>query len=553
MRAALAMPSSTPAARHALRRQAVGAGVVCGLVALAVYAATCSRGVEWQDPAVHQYRILTGVLEHPRGLALSHPLHYWLGRAALRLLSPVPEPALRLNLMSAVCGAVGVGLLAGLLAALTRRRTPAYLAAAVLLVSHSFWQMSALTETYTLAGAMLALEWCLLLAYVRTGRPAWLVAVFAVNGLHVANHLLGLLSLVTYAGLAAERVGHRRLKWGWLPACAVVWAIAAAPYWSLAVTFYQQTGNLGATLYSAFFGGRAVGEGWAGDVLNTRLSAAQLTLAGLTLGYNFPSLAVPIAIYGLWRGGRGEERIFRRVLLAQTAVFAAFILRYSITDLYTYFVPMCLLIALWFGLGADGLLRAWGRPARRWLVPVLAVNAVLPVLVYVGFPIVAREHGWMRSRMRHIPYRDEYAAFFRPWRFTDHSAAVFSDAALLATGPGGWLLGEGTTAYTAAYTYAVHGGPNGVRVLSERQCLTTPGWPLLSDEALAAFLDRGGRAVVVPSTRLEHLWGEWFDLDRSAEFWQIRPRRSVQSPPNGINLYQPDEKAQGGSPGGNPP
>jgi hypothetical protein len=218
-----------------------------------LYVFTCAPGVEWQDSGVHQYRIVTGQAENSRGLALSHPLHYWLGRGLLRI--PLGEPAYRLNLLSAVCGAVGVGLLAALLTRLVRRQQAVFFAAGALLVAHSYWQMSAVTETYTLAGALMVVEWWLLLAYVARGQPLWLVAVFGVNGLHVADHPLGLLTGVTYVVLLLERVARGKLAVQWLLAAAVAWLIGASPYLALAAGYYQRTGDLAMTIQSALFGG----------------------------------------------------------------------------------------------------------------------------------------------------------------------------------------------------------------------------------------------------------------------------------------------------------
>jgi len=158
----MTLPGSLPVtASPRPRPAALPAALLAGLLALLLYVATGSRGVEWQDSGTHQYRIITGQIGHPVGLALTPPLHYWLGRGILHL--PIGEPAYRLNLLSAICGATGVGLLAALVVQLTRNRYAAALAALALGLSHAYWQMSAVTETYTLACALMLAEWLLLL------------------------------------------------------------------------------------------------------------------------------------------------------------------------------------------------------------------------------------------------------------------------------------------------------------------------------------------------------------------------------------------------------
>ena len=504
-------------------RAGVYSGLLWGGLALILYVATCSPGAEWQDSGVHQYRILTGLLQHPRGLALSHPLHYWCGQVFRWLPLPLGELAYRLNLMSSLFGAVGVGLLAAIIVRLTHSRLAASLAAVVLLFAHSYWQMSVLTETYTLAAALMTLEWCLLLRYTRTHGPWLLVALFAVNGLHVADHLLGLLTLATYLVLVLERVWHRRLSVAWLPLLSMAWFITTAPYWALILSYYGQTGDLMATVSSAFFGGGGQYKGWAGEVLSLGFSSQQFVLAAMTLGYNFPALAVPLAILGIFRPARKRGHIFRRVLLGQTIIICVFVMRYTIVDLYTYFVPVCVLVALWFGLGVDRLITGLrDRRPRSWLIGALLLNALLPLGVYLYFPIVAKQHQWMHARLRDIVHRDSYAHFFRPWRCADNSAALFAHDALEYTGAGGWLLADGTTGPAIAYTYLVHGGPTNIRVYSERDCLSDPNLPHLSEAALATFIRAGGRVVVVPGGNAEQIWGRSFVFDQTdGDFWTI--------------------------------
>jgi hypothetical protein len=371
---------------------------------------------------------------------------------------------------------------------------------------------------------MMTTEWYLLFRYAGTRRPWLLAALFAVNGLHVADHLLGLLTLVTYVVLVLERVGRRKLRARWLLICAALWVITTAPYWTLIVGHYQRTGDLTQTLRSAFFGGGPGSGGWAKEVLNLEVTPQQLRLAALTLGYNFPSLAVPLALVGLLRPARRRGRLFRRVLLGQTLIIGAFVGRYPIVDLYTYFVPVCVLVALWFGLGADRLLRVVRQPRlRAGLIGLLVAHAVWPVAVYGWFPDWARQRQLLGARLRDLTYRDEYTYFFCPWRFRDRSAIHFAQVALERTGPGGWLLADSTTGPAAAYFYLVHGGPPGVHVYSERDCLTDLARPALSDEDLAVFLRNGGHVVVVPGWQTERIWGQHFTLEKHApDFWSIR-------------------------------
>lgn len=520
--------------RHWSRRQGLGGsdnqlarvaqrvGLACAICTLILYIATASPGVDWQDSGIHQFRILTAQVENPLGLALSHPLHHWLGR--LVLLLPGGDPAYRLNLMSGAFGALGAGLLAYLIVRATGVVSAGFLAAAALALAHPYWQMSVLTETYTLATALMVAEWVLLLNYVRTRNPWYLVAVFGVNGLHVANHLLGLLTLATYGVLLLERIARKRLTAGWLLPCAIAWALGASPYLILITGFYWRTGDAALTLHSALFGGGANTEGWAESVLNTRFGIQQLRLVTLTLGYAFPSLVGMGVLLGLWRGGRRRDRLMRRVLLAQSIIVFTFVARYDIRDLYTFFVPVCALVAFWYGLGVQACLDARPRNRRmRWALGLLVVNAALPLAAYVFVPIWARAGGYLRQQMRDVPFRDEYQHFLRPWKCDDHSPQIFADATLNALQPGDWLLADSTTAYVVEFTRRVHGGPPGIHVFSFWDDLTAPQSETLTADALAEYLAIGGRALAVPSDWVQRRWGEQFLLQpRHDHLWNVR-------------------------------
>jgi hypothetical protein len=507
---------------HTRQRRTWGVfGLVGGGLALALYGLTGARGVEWQDSGIHQYRILTGLLEHPVGLALAHPVHYWLGRAALCV--PAGDPVWKINFLSALGGAATVGLLTALVGVLTRSTWAAVLAAATLALAHVFWQMSALTETYTLAAALMTLEWLLFWRYLRTRQPAWLVAVFATNGLHVADHLLGLLTLVTYGVLLLDRIVRRRIHWSWLFAAAAAWLATASPYWTLVLAHFQRTGDVSETLRNALFGGGAGSPGFEQQVLNTSLSLSQLKLAVLTLGYCFPSLAGLVALVGVLRRSGGARRRFRRLLLVQTLVVFVFVGRYSIRDQYTYFVPVCVLTALWFGVGAAALLRRWQDTRRRVLIALLVGNAALSVVVYFAFPPLARERGWFRGQMRAIPYRDEYSHFLRPWRFLDDSPARLARGALTQAGADGWIMADSTTVFPIAVAALTTRAPEKLRIYwTTGTCLVPPGGEPFTRDALRAHVAEGGSVLAVPSPEIEPFVGSGFRVDKSAVFWVIR-------------------------------
>ncbi len=520
--------STRPRAAALARGRRVSPLIVASLafiLSLGLYALTASRGVEWQDSGFHQYRIISGQLEHPLGLALAHPLHFWCGRAALAV--PYGDPFWRLNLLSALCGALGVAGVATLTATMTRSAAASGIAAVSVGLAHSFWQMSAQTETYTLAAALMTIEWLLLWRFARSGHAGWLAAVFLANGLHVADHMLGTLTLATYGVLLLERIARGRVRAVWLPICAALWIIGASPYLALIADHYVQGGSLVATLRSALFGGSATNQGWAGDVLNVAPGGRQLALAVMTLGYCFPSLALFVALAGLTRRTRGRRRLFLWVIAAQTALVFAFVFRYSIKDLYTYFVPVCVLTAVWVGVGVPALRRSLRRVCpRAALHAALVCSAILPIGVYLVFPGVAESRGWMRSQLRELPFRNAYTHFFRPWRMLDDSPERCAAAAIREAGEGGWILADSTpgpmiaAAIIRARGVSSEAAPRVYWTLN-RSCLFPLGSPAYGDVDLVRQLRSGGRIIAIPSRDIERLAPPVVTVERSTPFWRL--------------------------------
>ena len=73
-------------------------------VATLLYVGTASQGIQWQDSGHFILRILDGQLYNPLGLALSHPIHFWLGRLMLEL--GLFTPCFAVTLVSSVMAAV---------------------------------------------------------------------------------------------------------------------------------------------------------------------------------------------------------------------------------------------------------------------------------------------------------------------------------------------------------------------------------------------------------------------------------------------------------------
>jgi hypothetical protein len=101
-----------------------------------LYTLTCAPGMLWQDSAFYVWRIWNNNIEGVMGLALSHPLYIMIGIVVKHI--PVGEFAWRMNIVSAVFGAVAVANLFLLLRLWLGRIIPSLIGAVTLAVSCAY-------------------------------------------------------------------------------------------------------------------------------------------------------------------------------------------------------------------------------------------------------------------------------------------------------------------------------------------------------------------------------------------------------------------------------
>ncbi len=178
-----------------LRRLPWATGLLPGGAALALYLLTLAPTVTFADSGELAAAVHFLDVAHPPGF----PLYLLLGKL-FTLLLPWGRLILRLNLFSALCAALAVGL-TGAAITLTpsplRGRGEGFLAAAVLLaVSRTFWEQATLTEVYALNMALAAGLFLLLILFLRwrgeghPGRAERAAALAAfLSGLGLGNHL----------------------------------------------------------------------------------------------------------------------------------------------------------------------------------------------------------------------------------------------------------------------------------------------------------------------------------------------------------------------------
>lgn len=459
----------------------------CFAAALTLYAATASRGAQWQDSGYFILRTVTGELMNPLGLALIHPLHYWLSRMAVRF--GFVEPAYAITLISSLAAALAVANMYGCIFSLTANKSAAWLVAASLALANTFWQLATKAEVYSLTAALLTAEcWCLILL-AKSARSVerlnpttpekstsskhhWaFLGLFFFNGLSLSNHNFALLTLPVLA-LAALWALHR----GYIPArilapAIFLWLVGSSPYTVIVIGEGLRSGDWANTIHSALYG-----KSFKDEVLSASISAqGSLINLGFVL-LNFPNLLLPAAFYGMTAVGRpSTDRWLYRMLFLGFAIHALFAFRYPVVDQYCFFIPSYIFLCLFAGVGfarffaqrEDAAISSSRRSFFKKVIMLTWLLVLATPLVYMAAPALARRFDALGYFSRNKPYRDDYAYLFHPWSVLERSAERMSKEALDLAGPSGVIIVEDQMA-SYAVQYKVHRtGRSGIAVLNE--------------------------------------------------------------------------------------
>ncbi|MBK9208306.1 MAG: DUF2723 domain-containing protein [Anaerolineales bacterium] len=173
-----------------MKRFEAGAAFLIFSVSLTLYLRTLAPSLLYGDSAEFQTIAFTLGLGHPTG----YPVYILL--AKLFTFLPVGDIAYRVNLLSAVAGALTVSLVYLILRKLGALQIPAVLSVFFLAFAELFWKHASIAEIYTVSSACLAFIFYSLLAWKESHDPRWLFAAGLVGGLSLGIHTTVALSAI---------------------------------------------------------------------------------------------------------------------------------------------------------------------------------------------------------------------------------------------------------------------------------------------------------------------------------------------------------------------
>ncbi len=447
-----------------------------------LYLLTLAPGVTWGDSAK---LVLLSWPPDPGILPGEHHLRNLAG--ALFHLLPWGDPAWRQNLLSATCAAGAVALAWSMTRRLTGSAWAASIAAGALAVSHTFWHLAVIAESYAPAALLFGLQVRAALRWDETGDLRALRGFALSLGLGAANHVLAFVLTVPFAlffllrargkprpDLREAAIWAGAFLLGYAP---VLWAVARhAPVHGLGESIAGVL-DLEATQY--------LRPGVA-DVVSAFAKRA------VAIAAQAPGWGGLLAFAGLWAARRRHPALF---LLGGGTVAWLWLFTSMHVDLRTVYrlVPAYWILALFAGVGwrEVELRRA---PRTAWAAVSLALVLALPPLVYAAAPGLVRAwrvEGGPVAAMRRLPYRDSLRYFLVPWKQGYDEPERFARAALAQAAPDGVIVADFTPLMVLNYAQQVLGVEPGVEVApTESDRVKGPG--------LAAFAARrrsGGKRV----------------------------------------------------------
>lgn len=459
--------------------------IIAFVVAFVLYGLTAAPTIQWQDSGSLVVRVVTGQLINPLGLALSHPLIYWLFKVGT-IVTPL-SPAHVASLVSAFFGACAVASVYLIGFMLTGSRLAAVLGAVGLMVANTFWRLSTTPESYTLVTALLLLEVFSIIKWDRMRDSKWLLMAFFANGVGLAAHNMALLTLpvVGIVGLAA--VIKRQVNVRTLVLAVVLWVVGSLPFTGLVVDIMVQTGQVGETIRSALFG--HFGSAVAGFGTTMRYTAASLFFTA----YSFPNLALPVAALGIITARRaGIAKLTYAVLLADLLIHLAFVLRYGVVDQYTFLLPAYALLGIFSAIGLVWIIRSWKGMVRQVTVGLAVLLLLFTPVLYAAGPVLLRSVNLLGSAERHKPYRDDYVYLFVPWGGAQSSTEQTARQAADLAGPDGIIIAEDSMGSFGVEYVLQQLGLTHVQLLSK-----------VNQEERDALIRMGRPVVLIPSDTRE--------------------------------------------------
>ncbi len=353
------------------------------LVGFVIYIRTLAPDVLFSDSGEFQVISATGGLAHSTG----YPIYLAIGK--LFTFLPLNSIAYRVDLVSALMGAVACAGVYLTTKALGARRVFAFIAATILLLNPLFWWQSVIAEVYAISAAFFVAFLLCAVVWRKTRDSRWLLWGAFIGGICLGLHhtvILTLPAMVLYLILSKAR----SKDWGRACLGALIGVVISMSSYFVMASLNPKTSSVDSLKRSATaFGMQSadfdspvtqvkfifLATQWKDEVMQFDKDEAMRNAdwyqreSGEDFGWPATVLGI-IGLVGLFvsKKGRWQDGV---LLGISWLVLFLFILTFNPTDLEVDFIPSFLIIAIFAGMGLQWIQELVFRekvanPVMRW-------------------------------------------------------------------------------------------------------------------------------------------------------------------------------------------
>lgn len=360
-------------------------------------------GVIWGDSAK---LIINSFIKNMSIQPSFHSLHTIVGIVFGTI--PIGDFAYRINLLSAFFGSLTIFLLYNFLIKLSGSNIAALSACVSLAVSHTFFLLSVIAETYTLYTFFLMSIIYLLFLWEESRKDYFLYIAIFTFCLSLFNHLLIILSLpgFIYYIVSSDRQFFTKRKNIFLSIISVLLGLIPILIVSILVIVNKDFNTLITQLKND----------------PARIAVSFVSLKDLFIGclkyisflmYQFPIFGFFIGFLGFFKIYSNNRKLFFFFFLI-LLINVIFVLHYVRQKQYSLSIGSYLIFAIYIGIGTKFVIERFEKYKKIISISILLALITSPFILYSNIISLSKKLNIDLVKARYLPYRDNNKFFLIP-------------------------------------------------------------------------------------------------------------------------------------------
>ena len=353
-----------PSPHRPAHRDIVAWALPCLLfaAAAAMYVRTMRPSFDWLDNS----ELITAAYHLGIGHTPGYPTFMLIGHAFSWL--PIGTVAYRLNLMTAMLGALAAVLLYLVCVRVTASRAASVLAALTLACSYTVWDIATEADVFALHSCLVLGALLLLLRWRDEGRDRDLYLAWLIVGLSLGNHALTALAIPALAALVVMTAGLGNLWPRRVGLCVGAMLCGLMVYVYVPIrAMASPPPEVNAPHNLTQFWQLVAAPVYRQFMFNRPLAEVALRVLGFArhMVRELGPFGLASALLGVVLATRRDPKLTAALILL-LGLDVIYAINYSIFDIYTYFVPSYLALGVFMAVGLRQVL-VWGERGLAWL------------------------------------------------------------------------------------------------------------------------------------------------------------------------------------------